>query len=117
MTLKIFLLLQILMGLWVLLNGFFAGEMGWIYSIVFWLISALLIVGSILYLSGKPIGRLFSLLGNSGLALATGSFLIYVSYSIFRDNTKFGIDGLYPFSIFSYAVFMVFYYARKPSLQ
>lgn len=113
MLLKIFLVLQIFMGLWVLLNGFFVGEKGWIYSAVFWLISAFLLIGSFNYLANKPSGRIFSILGMFCLALASGGILVYFSYLVFRGDDNFGIEGLYPFGIFSYSVFMAIFYLRK----
>jgi hypothetical protein len=56
---------------------------------------------------------MLSMSGMFGLALVSGSFLIYILYFIIRGDEKFGIQGLYPLGIFAYSFFMFFYYRRQ----
>jgi hypothetical protein len=113
MPLNIFLTLQIFMGLWTVLNGFIAGEMGWIYSMVLWLVGTFLLIGGYGYWTSKSWGRKVSLGGMLGLALISGSALVYSLYLIFRNELNFGFAGLYPFGIFAYSIAMFFYYLRE----
>ncbi len=115
MQLKISLLLQILMGLWVILHGFFVGEMGWVYSVFFWFVGLLLFLGGCAYWIRRYLWRMLSMSGMLGLALISSSFLIYILSFIFRGDEKFGGQGLYPFGIFAYSIFMIFHYGRSVS--
>ena len=81
--------------------------------LIFWTVGNLLIAGGLSFWFFKTWWLALSLGGMTGLAVISGSFLIYMLYLIFKGEANFRIEGIYPASIFLYSTCLSFYYRKK----